>query len=86
MVEIKTRTAMKPVEETVVQVDMSIEQAKLFARLIRLHITGPDDGPRGEISKVGGEIYKALLCSGIPREDIIEPLTGDRNKTLFLVR
>lgn len=30
MVEIQTRTVLKPVEETVVQVSMSIEQAKLF--------------------------------------------------------
>lgn len=86
MVEIQTRTVLKPVEETVVQVDMSIEQAKLFARLIRRHITGYDAGPRGEICKVGEEIYKTLLNSGIPMKDLIEPLTKDPNKTLFLVR
>lgn len=86
MVEIQTRVVLKPVEETVVQVDMSIEQAKLFARLIHQHIAGYDDGPRGEICKVGEEIYRALLDSGIPVEDLIKPLTGDPNKTLFLVR
>lgn len=86
MVEIQTRTVLKPVEKTVVQVDMSIEQAKLFARLIRRHIIGHDDGPRGEICKVGEEIYKTLRDSGIPMKDLIEPLTEDPHETLFLVR
>lgn len=85
MVEIQTRTVLKPVEETVVQVSMSIEQAKLFARLIRVHIAGYAQGPRGEICKVGEEIYNTLLDSDIPVEDLIEPLTEDQHKTLFLV-
>lgn len=86
MVEIQTRIVLKPVEETVVQVNMSIEQAKILVRLTRVHIAGYDSGPRGEICKVGEEIYRTLLDSGIPVEDLIKPLTTNPPTVLFLGR